>query len=191
MKGEIFQDYQPKPMGRKGEFAVFVPLVHINGKEHLLYQIRSKTMRRQPSEICFPGGRMEGEETPTRTALRELKEELGITPTKVYGETDFLVLRTGEVIYPVLGEIPYEEELFLSSQEVESVFYAPIHQLKSQKEELTLKLEPIPQFTKEDLALKEDYAFRWGEERFHVYRVEDHVIWGLTGRITNYVLNYL
>lgn len=188
---EYFHQYQPKPLGMKSRFAVFVPLVYLEGELHLLFQVRGKNMRRQPLEICFPGGKMESGETPTQTALREMEEELGISPTKIYGETDFLVLRTGEVIYPVLGQIPHESKIIFNEEEVESVFYVPVAELKKQKEELTLKLEPIPQFSKESLSLKENYEFRSGEETFHVYRVDNKVIWGMTGRITDYVLSFL
>ncbi len=124
-------------------------------------------------------------------AVRELQEELGISTSKIYGQTDFLVTRNQEIIYPVLGEICHETPLTLSKNEVEAVFYVPISALKEQKEELTLKIEPIPQFHPSALSLEENYAFRGGEENFPVYRWENKVIWGITGRITKEVLSYL
>lgn len=188
---EKFRHFQPKPMNIQREYAVFVPLVEIEGEIHLLFQKRSKTMRRQPSEICFPGGKIDPGESPLTAAVRELQEELGISPRKIYGQSNFLVTRNQEIIYPVLGEIAYQKDFSLSKNEVESIFYVPITQLQAQKEELTLKIEPIPQFEFSALSLQEEYEFRPGEERFSVYRWENQVIWGMTGRITKEVLSYL
>lgn len=185
------QGFPRKPMNCTAEYAVFVPFMEKEGDVFLLYQVRSKTMRRQPSEICFPGGRMEQGETATQAAVRELQEELGISPLKIYGETDFLVQRTGAVIYPVMGLISPDSTMTLCNKEVDSVFTVPVSHLLSQKEEYSVLLQPIPQFQKEDLSLKEEYPFRCGEETFGVYRVGEHIIWGITGSITRYILSLL
>lgn len=181
----------PKPLNDKGSFAVFVPLIPTEGGYHLLYEIRSPKLRRQPSEVCFPGGRMDKGESPTQTAVREMKEELGISPTIIHGETDFLVHRTGEVIYPVLGEISLEEPISFSTEEVFSVFYAPVEKLKEQKEYLELALTPKALFPKESLNMTEDYQFRQVKERFPVYRIGGQIIWGMTGTITESILKML
>lgn len=184
-------DYVPKPMNAKKCYAVFVPVLEVDGTPHFLYQVRSKTMRRQPSEICFPGGKMEEGECATQAAVRELEEELGVTPTKIYGETDFLVLRSGSVIYPVVGHLSSNPSFTLSTAEVDHIFTVPISTLQQQKEEYAVLLEPKPQFEKEVLSLTEAYPFRQGKETFSVYRVEDYTIWGITGRITKHVLSLL
>ena len=36
--------------------AVTVPIVSMDGEDHILFTVRSKTLRRQPGEISFPGG---------------------------------------------------------------------------------------------------------------------------------------
>lgn len=186
-----FLNHNPKPLNIKNHFAVFVPIIKKEGKDCLLFEVRGKHMRRQPSEICFPGGRMEEGETPTETAVRELKEELGVSPTKIHGATDFLVLRTGTVVYPILGELSASDPFLFSHQEVEEVFTVPIADLKTQKESYTVLLKPVPQFSKENLSLKEDYPFLDGSETFSVYRHEDKIIWGITGRITSHILSIL
>lgn len=186
-----FSNYTPKPMNMRNFFAVFVPIIHKDGKDQLLFEVRSRTMRRQPSEICFPGGRMEEGETPTVTAVREMEEELGISPIKIHGETDFLVLRTGTVVYPVLGEISPDHAFHFSENEVEEVFTVPIDILKQQKESYSVLLKPEPQFSKEVLSLKEDYPFMEGRETFSVYRHQGKIIWGITGRITAQILTLL
>ena len=61
---EFFRTRRPGPMDAAGSFAVLVPLVREQGGLSLLYEVRSRTMRRQPGEICFPGGKLEGAESP-------------------------------------------------------------------------------------------------------------------------------
>lgn len=188
---EYYQNYKPVPIDTRGKYAVFVPFLQVDGELSLLFQMRSKTMRRQPSEICFPGGRMEEGESVTEAAVREMKEELGVSPEKIYGESDFLVMRTGSVVYPVVGKLGENPSFSLSEEEVDHVFTVPVRELKAQKEELQVLLTPKPQFLKEVLALSEEYLFRQGLETFPVYRVGDYVIWGITARIIKNIISLL
>ena len=55
----------------RGEFAVLAPLVRVDGETHLLFEVRALHMRRQPGEVCFPGGQIEEGETPLEAAVRE------------------------------------------------------------------------------------------------------------------------
>ena len=63
--------------------AILLPLVTVDGRDALLFEVRSKRLEMQPGEICFPGGRIESGETPERAALRELWEELRIPSWQV------------------------------------------------------------------------------------------------------------
>ena len=65
-------------MDATGQYSVLVPLVEREGGLSLLYEVRAGSLRRQPGEVCFPGGRLEGAESPEECALRETWEELGI-----------------------------------------------------------------------------------------------------------------
>lgn len=57
---------------------MLVPLVERPEGLCLLYEVRADTLGRQPGEVCFPGGRIEGVESPEECALRETEEELSI-----------------------------------------------------------------------------------------------------------------
>lgn len=188
---DYLQGYQPKPIGGKSSYGVFVPLVEVDGVPSLLYEIRSSSMRRQPSEICFPGGRMDEGESPCETAVRELEEEIGVSPWEVYGQTNYLVQRSGQIIYPVLGRLQSGLSYTLSPEEVSQVFTVPISHLLQQKEEYFVEVIAKPTFSKEVLGLGKEYPFRGGRDSFAVYRYQEHIIWGITGTITREVLSLL
>ena len=71
----------PDLLGRRHEYAVLCPLVERPEGLHLLFEVRSTTVR-QAGETCFPGGRMEPGEAPDACALRETEEELAIPPPR-------------------------------------------------------------------------------------------------------------
>ena len=102
---QFFRNRQPHLMDTAKDCANRVPLVRGEEGLSLLYEVRSHTMRRQPGEICFPGGRMEGAESPEECALRETWEELAIpaSAVQVLGPLDFIAHRAGRAVYPILG----------------------------------------------------------------------------------------
>lgn len=63
--------------------AVVVPLVEKNGDYQVLFEVRSKGLKRQPGEICFPGGGCETGESPEAGARREICEELLISESQI------------------------------------------------------------------------------------------------------------
>ena len=59
--------------------AVLIPLVQVGGEWHILFEVRSFKMRKQPGDISFPGGRIDAtDQSPLAAALRETSEELGV-----------------------------------------------------------------------------------------------------------------
>ena len=49
----------PGLMDATGRYAALVPLVEGEEGPALLYEVRAGSLRRQPGEVCFPGGRVE------------------------------------------------------------------------------------------------------------------------------------
>ncbi|MEF1862735.1 CoA pyrophosphatase, partial [Neisseria gonorrhoeae] len=57
--------------------SVLIPIIEINNTHYILFEVRSKNLKHQPSEISFPGGKIESGETPYEAVIRETCEELG------------------------------------------------------------------------------------------------------------------
>ena len=55
---QLLRTRVPGLMDSRRSYAVLVPLVEREGEICLLYEVRASTLRRQPGEVCFPGGRM-------------------------------------------------------------------------------------------------------------------------------------
>ena len=120
----------PGLMDATGRYAVLVPLVEGEEGPALLYEVRAGSLRRQPGEVCFPGGKMEGSESPEECALRETWEELSIPQpaVEVVAQLDFLTHQGGFAMYPVLGILSPEgvEQLRPSPAEVKETFLVPV-----------------------------------------------------------------
>lgn len=194
----ILRQRKPNLMDATGHHAVLVPLVEVDGVLHLLYEVRAASLRRQPNEVCFPGGRMEEGECPTHTALRETAEELGITEEHitVLGELDFVAHRARFVIYPVLALLDADalRQMRPSADEVERTILVPVSALMEQGER-SYHCRLVPQldddFPYDALGIPVDYQWTAGMEDFPVYHAEGCAIWGLTGRMTRHALHLL
>ena len=191
-----FQGRRPGLMDVRQRYAVLVPLVEREGRLHLLYEVRAATLRRQPGEVCFPGGRMEGAETPVQCALRELEEELSIPrrAVRVIAPMDLLYHRAGFVMHPILAQVEVEavERLVRSPAEVDQTLLVPVSELEAQRP-LEYRYELIPDppedFPYEQAGIPRDYHWMRGVEQGPIYRWRDWAIWGLTGRITRWLLD--
>lgn len=195
---DLLRTRRPGLMDATGRYAVLVPLVEREGKLHLLYEVRAWSMKRQPGEVCFPGGRMELGEDPVTCALRETQEELGIpaSAVRVLGELDFIGNRSNFIMYPVLGLVEAEavNAMRPNPAEVEETFLVPLDYLMKGPEleyEYRLRPEFGPDFPFEQLGIPRTYSWREGRESGPVYPWGGHVIWGLTGRITRHLITLM
>lgn len=186
----------PEPMEVTGRYAVLVPLVEREGELFLLYEVRASSLRRQPGEVCFPGGRVEPGERPRDCALRETWEELGLPPeaVRVIAPLDFLHHRSGFVMYPFLAQVDSEAEIVPSPAEVDHTFLVPLSWLRSHPPtEYRYDLIPAPpaDFPYHLAGIPESYAWQKGVESCLIYPWPERAIWGLTARITRRLVELL
>ncbi|MDZ7659601.1 CoA pyrophosphatase [Fodinibius sp.] len=87
-------------------------------------------------QISFPGGRAEKNESLHQTALREAKEEIGVSPDTitVIGElSELYVSHSNNLVIPVLGFTNTRPEFNINPAEVEEVFAIELHSLLHKK----------------------------------------------------------
>ncbi|MBU6266220.1 MAG: CoA pyrophosphatase [Sphingomonadales bacterium] len=126
---------------------------------------RPSNMRAHPGQIAFPGGKIDGDETPVDAALREAHEELGI-PTdrvRIVGSGDLYRTGSGFEITPVIGVIPPDLTLNPNPQEVAQWFEAPLDFVLDPANQQRLEVE-------HEGAIHHSWMIRW----------QSHEIWGVT-----------
>ncbi|MDR1574037.1 MAG: CoA pyrophosphatase [Clostridiales Family XIII bacterium] len=194
---EAFADRTPGPLDRHRYYSVLVPLVERDGVVHLLYQLRSETLRRQPGEVGFPGGKVEAGETPLACAVRETVEELCIPreSIEVIGELDYIYSRGDFTMYAFLASIADTDfARAFNRAEVQDVFLVPVSFfLENEPEIYRYELAPKvgADFPYDKIQPKGAYKWRTSSESVPIYNCEGRAIWGLTGRITLHLINIL
>jgi len=178
--------------------AILLPLVEINGTTEVLFEVRSKRLKWQPGEICFPGGQVEGPDemnNPAITAIRETTEELGLQPGEIEILTPmgFMFAPMGTVNYTYLGRLTAPERIKLN-QEVESIFTVPLSFLTASPPKSSLM--DVGTRLNEDFPLHrvpEAYRSGWYKRLSYltyIYEYGEHFIWGLTGILLHHFLEH-
>lgn len=193
-----FQNHVPTLQDCSAEFAVLVPLVERPDGLFLLYEVRSAHLRHHAAEVCFPGGRMEPGETPEQCALRETREEIGITAEHIelLGRLDFLHLRSEGLMHPVLARVETTavEAICCQPAEVENTFLVSVDWLVSHPPKIyRYELKPMvgDDFPYHLVGSAPAYRWRGGQMEVPVYEGLPHPLWGLTGRITEHLIRQM
>ena len=181
----------PEVLGNRdfSKFAILLPLIEKEDGVHILFEVRSFEMRRQPGEICFPGGRIDrGDEDEEETALRETMEELGIRKEAIGNvfPLDYIVSPFGMIVYSFAGFIDPEADFKPNPPEVDSVFTVPLQFFLDNEPRvyrIDFDIQPEESFPYDLIAGGENYNWRARQVDEFFYLYEDRVIWGLTAKI--------
>jgi 8-oxo-dGTP pyrophosphatase MutT (NUDIX family) len=148
--------------------AVLVPIVDRSEPTVLLTQ-RTAELASHAGQIAFPGGKIDpADESPVAAALREAKEEVGLSPLLIepIGYLDLYLTFSGFRILPTVARVEPGFSLVLNPSEVTETFEVP----------LAFLMEPANHQRKtrdwKGIA-REYYAMPFGE----------HYIWGITAGI--------
>lgn len=170
-------------------YAVMIPLIEREDGIHVLFEVRSLQLRRQPGEICFPGGRIDPQDIDEKSAaIRETIEELGISRenlTEVY-PLDFMISPFGMMIYPFVAIMKNPEEIQPNPAEVGEIFTVPLTYFMENTPDIYhvhFKVEPEENFPFDLIVGGENYNWRTRAIDEYFYLYEEKAIWGLTAKI--------
>lgn len=191
--------HTPKILGSEkfSKYAVMVPLLQREDGIHVLLEVRSLELRRQPGEICFPGGRIDAEDRNEKeAAIRETVEELGINKVQISDvhPLDYMISPFGMMIFPFVGFINSPQNILPNPSEVGEVFTVPLSFfLKNEPEiyHIEFKAEPEENFPFDLIVGGENYNWRTRGIEEYFYRYDGKVIWGLTAKILSHFIEII
>ena len=185
-----------KSKSNSNSFSVFAPIIEVDNELHLLFEVRSLELNHQPGEICFPGGKIEDNESSIESAIRETIEELNISKEniEIIGELTPITTLFNVVIYPYCGFInnTLVEDIQYSTDEVGSIFTVPLRELLEQNplvHTLDVQLNMNEDFPYE--LIGNDYKWKTSNYSIYFYRYNNYIIWGLTAKIVKELLDII
>lgn len=190
------KNYSPKVIGKQKEYAVMILLVDTPDGLSFIYEKRSDKIK-QPGDVCFPGGRIEDNESIIQCALRETCEELSLSPSdiKILGQFDSVLEVNRVRIHTVCGVISNETLNIINpaKDEVSDIFTLP---LKFFKEETPITFDirihqDTTGFPYEEAKISSEYNWRVGLVKIYIYHFKDYVIWGITAEISKWFVDEL
>jgi 8-oxo-dGTP pyrophosphatase MutT (NUDIX family) len=158
-----------RPRGGFHRAAVLVPLHDKDGEPHVLLTRRQRHLRNHPGQIAFPGGKLDPDEEHLAAALREAREEIGLSPAdaRVLGRlSEALVLTTPFRLTPWVASVPYPYPWAPQPGEVEDLLHVPLAALLARGAHRTERREAYGMLID-----------------VHWYYWRDEAIWGATARI--------
>jgi 8-oxo-dGTP pyrophosphatase MutT (NUDIX family) len=171
--------FEPRELPGHRAAAVLVPLVVRDGEPHMVFTLRSASLRGHAGQVSFPGGAVDATDADRiATAIREADEEIGVEPgcVEVFGLLDEIPTPSGFLITPVLAAlIPPPAAYRPNPAEVAEVFECSIARLSD------------PTVYEEQGEVE-----RWGRRyRLCAYKPDGRNIWGATARMVAMVLELL
>nr|WP_295971619.1 CoA pyrophosphatase [uncultured Bacillus sp.] len=179
------------------KYSILLPLVEVHHETHLLFEVRAMSLRRQPGEICFPGGKMDkSDKDQLQCAIRETSEELGIQESNIVDliPLDIFLSQTGNIIYPFVGKIKDVEEIKPNDSEVDEMFTIPLSFFLETKPEIHrvhLVVQPEDGFPYDLISGGENYPWQKRTMDQYFYQYNEKVIWGMTARILSHFIELL
>lgn len=171
--------------------AVLIPLIEVNGKTHVLFEVRSSKLPDQPGDVCLPGGIIEEGETSKEAAIRETCEELCISESQISEVSQAKIFHAPSItIFPFFAKInPYD--FTFSKEEVSEVFTVPLSFFKNtepEKHMVEWQRTPGEDFPYDKIVGGKNYKWRKQTQAELFYEYEGYVIWGNTAKIIYYNL---
>jgi 8-oxo-dGTP pyrophosphatase MutT (NUDIX family) len=151
---------EPAPELKRAAVAIALTGADKVDETAVLLTRRASGLRAHRAQWALPGGRCDAGETQVQSALRELREELGLDlrDDAVLGLLDDYPTRSGYLITPVVVWAAGEDAIVPNPQEVASVHRIP---LRSIEHERAFDFIAIPESTRRVV------RFHWEERLIH------------------------
>lgn len=170
--------------------AIIVPIIKDSNGLSILFEVRASTLKHQPNEICFPGGKIDEYESPVDAAIREFYEELGVSNSsyEIISELDLFISPNNLIIHPFVALINRPLSLSINQSEVNHTFTVPIDYLLKYKPDIYMNqvtTTPAKDFPYNLIPNGNKYNFAKGSYKTLFYKYDDYIIWGITATILN------
>ena len=102
-----------------------------HGKAALVLTLRPHHMKNHANQYALPGGRLDPGESEEQAALREMREEIGLTlaPGAILGRLDDYPTRSGYLITPLVAWAPADAVFTPNPDEVAEIYRVPLAEL--------------------------------------------------------------
>ena len=186
----------------EGSSAVLIPIIEKDGELNIIFEERSHSLKFQPGDVCFPGGRVEGNESPQECAVRECIEELypnninlsiNNPNIEIFAALPPMIGPTGKIVYPFAGFL-HDYEFTYSKDEVERIIAYPISFFKENPPlhyPMEKRTYPPEDFPVDLISPGKDYKFYVQKYDMYIYQNTFPVIWGFTGRLLHTFLEMI
>ncbi len=173
-------------LDRLKSYAVFIPIIEVDGKDHILFEVRSKIVS-QPGEVSFPGGKVEEGEDFKDAAIRETMEELKLDSSDItyLGYSSMILTSNYRHVKSFYGRINKNLQEIKYNREVESIFTVDFDFFINNPPisyRAPYKMEFPKDFPFEKIPNGKDYKFQTGYNEMFFYETKP-VIWGLTAKM--------
>jgi 8-oxo-dGTP pyrophosphatase MutT (NUDIX family) len=117
----------PQTVAAARPAAVLAPIIPRPEGLTVLLTLRAAHLRSHSGQVAFPGGKIDSGETPAETALREAREEIGLSPSLVepLGWLDPYLTGTGYRVAAMVALIDPAFAPTLNPDEVADAFETP------------------------------------------------------------------
>lgn len=164
-------DILPEDFHRVKQSAVlFILHKNTQGEWYTYFIQRPGNMRNHASQIGFPGGKFEITDPSFEyTAIRECKEEIGISPglVQVIGQLTSLYIPVSHfLIHPVVATLKEIPSFSINKEEVADFFELPITEFLKPENRSFKQIETVT-----------------GMLDVPCFKIEDRIIWGATAMI--------
>lgn len=169
------------------KYALTLPLVFKAQQWHLIFEVRAAGLRRQPGEICFPGGRVETGEEKQSAAVRETCEELMVSPesVEIIKPLDVFVSPFDLIVFPYLARLKDYKGTY-STDEVARILEIPVRWFLEYPPEIyknRIITVPEENFPYDKIPGGRSYPWNRGSYDVVFYSWKEETIWGMTAAI--------